>query len=103
MSNNKNIDIDVDEKALAASLEAFSSGLLHKQLLEFYDLLTGYKVKYCDTVTISPGEDEVIELKNGVKFTWEDPKPTGVNFWDYIGEQIAKKLQILQRILQKWE
>ena len=80
MSDNKNIDID--EKALAASLEAFSSGLLHKQLLEFYDLLTGYKVKYCDltnTVTISPGE-ESIELENSVKFTWEDPKSTGVNF-----------------------
>lgn len=86
---DKNIDIDIKTNALAASLESFSSGLLHKQLLEFYDLLTGYKVKYCDltnTVTISSGEDEIVEMENGVKFTWEDPKPTGVNFWDYIEE-----------------
>ncbi len=95
MSNNNidiNINAKVDEKALAASLEAFSSGLIHQQLLDFYDLLTGYKVKYCDltdTVTTSPGE-ELIELENGVKFTWEDLKPTGINFWDYIEEQIAK-------------
>ncbi len=91
MSNNNidiNINAKVDEKALAASLEAFSSGLIHQQLLDFYDLLTGYKVKYCDltdTVTTSPGE-ELIELENGVKFTWEDLKPTGINFWDYIEE-----------------
>ena len=91
--NSNNIDIDinanVDEKALAASLEAFSSELIHQQLLNFYDLLTGYKVKYCnltDTVTTSPGEDKTVEMENGVKFTWEDPKPTGVNFWDYIEE-----------------
>lgn len=89
--NSNNIDIDinanVDEKALAASLEAFTSGLIHQQLLNFYDLLTGYKVKYCDltdTVTTSFGEDKTVEMENGVKFTWEDPKPTGVNFWDYI-------------------
>lgn len=91
--NSNNIDIDinanVDEKALAASLEAFSSGLIHKQLLDFYDLLTSYRVKYCDLadiITTSPGEDETVELKSGVKFTWEDPKLTGVNFWDYIEE-----------------
>ena len=89
--NNIDIQIDakVDEKALAASLEAFTSGLIHQQLLNFYDLLTGYKVKYCDLtdiVTTSPGEDKTVELKSGVKFTWEDPKPTGVNFWDYIEE-----------------
>ena len=89
--NSNNIDIDinanVDEKALAASLEAFSSELIHQQLLNFYDLLTGYKVKYCDLtgiVTTFPGEDKTVEMENGVKFTWEDPKPTGVNFWDYI-------------------
>lgn len=93
MKDNETIDINinanVDEEALAA-IEAFTSGLIHQQLLDFYDLLTGYKVKYCDltnTVTISPGEeDEAIELDNGMKFTWEDPKPTGINFWDYIEE-----------------
>lgn len=91
--NNNNIDIDinanVDEKALAASLEAFTSGLIHQQLLNFYDLLTGYKVKYCDltdTVTTSSGEDKIVEMENGVKFMWKDPKSTGVNFWDYIEE-----------------
>ena len=91
--NNIDIQIDakVDEKALAASLEAFTSGLIHQQLLNFYDLLTGYKVKYCDltdivTTTNSSSGEEVVELKNGVKFTWEEPKPTGVNFWDYVGE-----------------
>lgn len=92
--NSNNIDIDinanVDEKALAANLEAFSSGLIHQQLLNFYDLLISYKDKYCDLADIittsSSGEDKTVELKNGVEFTWEDPKPTGVNFWDYIEE-----------------
>lgn len=87
MNENKTIDIDVDEEALAA-IEAFTSELIHQRLLDFYDLLTGYKVNYCDltdTVTISPGE-ETVELESGVKFTWEDSKPTGVNFWDYIEE-----------------
>ena len=89
MANN-NIDININND-LAASLEVFSSELIHQRLLDFYDLLTGYKVKYCDltdtitTIDSSPGDD-VVELKNGVKFTWEEPKPTGVNFWDYIGK-----------------
>lgn len=96
---NININTNVDEEALAA-IEAFTSGLIHQRLLDFYDLLTGYKVNYCDltdiiTTTNSSSGEEVVELKNGVKFTWEEPKPTGVNFWDYVGEQIAKKLQIL--------
>lgn len=80
---DNNININIDEEALAASIEAFFSELVHQPLLDFYDLLTGYKIKHRDTVTTSSGEEE---LKNGVKFTWEDPKSTGVNFWDYIEE-----------------
>lgn len=77
MSDNNidiNINTNVDEKALAASLEAFSSGLIGVTVENFYKAIIDYIQRETEKET-SPAVDsasgEKVEMANGVKFTWE--------------------------------
>lgn len=87
--DNDNMNEETAMAALAASLGSFSSGLIENIFDNFYRVIIDYTEKDKETsITSSSGEqeDEVIELSNGVKFTWDNVESTGVNFWDYVGE-----------------
>ncbi len=71
MSNNNidiNIKAEVDKKALAANLSSLSPGITCEEFRQFFKLMGRYIDK---NISSSSGDQDVIELENGVKFIWE--------------------------------
>lgn len=60
------IDVKVDEKALAANLSSLSPGITCEEFRQFFKLMG----RHIDE-DVSSSSGDSIELENGVKFTWE--------------------------------